>query len=97
MSILSFITCQTSIKAITAVNVREILTEVLTKLYIIYNINIFVQQVYLYDNPDPDSGYRPWLSPVERIQGEVSVFLGIPYARPPVLEGRFKVSSIVDY
>ncbi|XP_022821930.1 neuroligin-3 isoform X1 [Spodoptera litura] len=47
-------------------------------------------KVYLYDNPDPDSGYRPWLSPVERIQGEVSVFLGIPYARPPVLEGRFK-------
>ncbi|XP_049882214.1 acetylcholinesterase isoform X2 [Pectinophora gossypiella] len=47
-------------------------------------------KVYLYDNPDPDSGYRPWLTPVERIQGEVSVFLGIPYARPPVLEGRFK-------
>nr|XP_034834776.1 liver carboxylesterase 4 [Maniola hyperantus] len=47
-------------------------------------------KVYLYDNPDPLSGYRPWLTPVERIQGEVSVFLGIPYARPPVLEGRFK-------
>ncbi|XP_063824783.1 cholinesterase [Ostrinia nubilalis] len=47
-------------------------------------------KVYLYDNPDPNSGYRPWLTPVERIQGEVSVFLGIPYARPPVLEGRFK-------
>ncbi|GBP77712.1 Neuroligin-4, Y-linked [Eumeta japonica] len=47
-------------------------------------------KVYLYDNPDPNSGYRPWLSPVERIQGQVSVFLGIPYARPPVLEGRFK-------
>ncbi|KAI5636711.1 carboxylesterase family domain-containing protein [Phthorimaea operculella] len=47
-------------------------------------------KVYLYDNPDPDSGYRPWLTPVERIQGEASVFLGIPYARPPVLEGRFK-------
>ncbi|XP_026319383.1 neuroligin-3-like, partial [Hyposmocoma kahamanoa] len=47
-------------------------------------------KVYIYDNPDPDSGYRPWLTPVERIQGEASVFLGIPYARPPVLEGRFK-------
>lgn len=52
---------------------------------------MYIFQVYLYDNPDPDSGYRPWLTPVERIQGEVSVFLGIPYARPPVLEGRFKV------
>uniref|UniRef100_A0A1L8D6I5 Carboxyl/cholinesterase-028a n=1 Tax=Plutella xylostella TaxID=51655 RepID=A0A1L8D6I5_PLUXY len=47
-------------------------------------------KVYLYDNPEPSSGYRPWLTPVERIQGEVSVFLGIPYAQPPVLEGRFK-------
>lgn len=47
-------------------------------------------KVYMYDNPDPESGYRPWLTPVERIQGEVSVFLGIPYARPPVLDGRFK-------
>ncbi|XP_063375509.1 cholinesterase [Cydia amplana] len=47
-------------------------------------------KVHLYDNPDPDSGYRPWLTPVERIQGEASVFLGIPYARPPVLDGRFK-------
>lgn len=49
--------------------------------------------MYLYDNPDPQSGYRPWLTPVERIQGEVSVFLGIPYARPPILEGRFKVKA----
>lgn len=48
-------------------------------------------KVYMYDNPDPDSGYRPWLTPVERIQGEASVFLGIPYAIPPVLDGRFRV------
>lgn len=47
----------------------------------------------MYDNPDPDSGYRPWATPVERIHGEVSAFLGIPYAIPPVLEGRFKVSK----
>ncbi|XP_077292242.1 carboxyl ester lipase-like protein Gli [Arctopsyche grandis] len=47
-------------------------------------------KVYMYDNPDPDSGYRPWTTPVERIQGEASVFLGIPYAIPPVLDGRFK-------
>ncbi|XP_063220392.1 neuroligin-2 [Bacillus rossius redtenbacheri] len=47
-------------------------------------------KVYLYDNPDPKVGFRPGQTPVERIQGEVCVFLGIPYATPPVLEGRFK-------
>lgn len=64
--------------------------------------NIFVQtsygqvqgfKVYLYDNPDPRSGYRPGMSQVERIMGNVSVFLGIPYALPPVGEGRFRVSK----
>lgn len=48
-------------------------------------------KVYLYDNPDPRSGYRPGRTPVERIMGNVSVFLGIPYALPPDKEGRFKV------
>lgn len=47
-------------------------------------------KVYIYDDPDPRSGYRPWRTPVERVKGEASVFLGIPYSRPPVAEGRFR-------
>ncbi|XP_059481006.1 neuroligin-2 isoform X2 [Neocloeon triangulifer] len=47
-------------------------------------------KVHLYDNPDPHSYFRPGQSPVERVQGNCSVFLGIPYAQPPVREGRFK-------
>lgn len=49
--------------------------------------------VYLYDNPLPESGFRPDQIRVERIQGTVSAFLGIPYALPPINEGRFRVSS----
>lgn len=48
-------------------------------------------KVHLYDNPDPKSYFRPGQTPVERIQGNCSVFLGIPYAQPPIREGRFKV------
>ncbi|XP_054268687.1 neuroligin-2 [Macrosteles quadrilineatus] len=48
-------------------------------------------KTYLYDNPDPKSGYRPGQTgQVERIQGKVDVFLGIPYAVPPIKEGRFR-------
>lgn len=47
-------------------------------------------KTYLYDDPDPKSFYRPWHSTVDRITGECSVFLGIPYALPPTFEGRFK-------
>ncbi|XP_055902454.1 neuroligin-2 [Eupeodes corollae] len=47
-------------------------------------------KVHMYDNPDPKSFYRPYQSPVDRIMGECSVFLGIPYAIPPTFEGRFK-------
>lgn len=47
--------------------------------------------VYLYDNPDPLSGYRPDPHRVDRILRNTSVFLGIPYAQPPINEGRFKV------
>lgn len=47
-------------------------------------------KVHLYDNPDPYSLYRPGSTPVEKIMANVSVFLGIPYAMPPVFDGRFK-------
>ncbi|XP_050526196.1 neuroligin-like protein glit-1 [Daktulosphaira vitifoliae] len=47
-------------------------------------------KVHLYDNPLPESGYRPFQTPVERKQAEVAVFLGIPYASPPINEGRFR-------
>lgn len=47
-------------------------------------------KVNLYDNPDPRSGYRPGLTPVDRILGTTTVFLGIPYALPPVRDGRFR-------
>lgn len=47
-------------------------------------------KVYMYDNPDPRSFYRPYHSTVDRVMGECSVFLGIPYALPPTFEGRFK-------
>lgn len=47
-------------------------------------------RVYLYDNPDPRSGYRPGISPVEREFANVSVFLGIPYAQPPVGDARLR-------
>jgi Carboxylesterase type B len=51
-------------------------------------------KVNLYDNPHPEYSVRPEYNPVEKVQGNVSVFLGIPYAMPPVNEGRFKVSEI---
>lgn len=52
-------------------------------------------KTYLYDDPNPLSGYRPGQTPVERIMGVVHTFLGIPYAQPPVHDARFKVSSNV--
>uniref|UniRef100_A0A2S2QV92 Neuroligin-4, X-linked n=1 Tax=Sipha flava TaxID=143950 RepID=A0A2S2QV92_9HEMI len=47
-------------------------------------------KVLLFDNPLPESGYRPFQTPVERKQGEVAVFLGIPYAASPINDGRFR-------
>lgn len=48
-------------------------------------------KVYLYDRPDPNSLYRPNSEAIERVQGVTYSFLGIPYALPPIEEGRFKV------
>jgi len=53
-------------------------------------------KVHLYDNPLPENGYRPFQTPVERKQAEVAVFLGIPYAAPPINEGRFRVCFIIN-
>lgn len=52
-------------------------------------------QVYLFDNPNPDSLYRPGAEFIERQMGISSVFLGIPYAQPPINEGRFKVRDFL--
>ncbi|XP_050314079.1 cholinesterase isoform X2 [Anthonomus grandis grandis] len=48
-------------------------------------------QVYLFDDPSPESLYRPGAEFIERQMGIASVFLGIPYAQAPTNnDGRFK-------
>ncbi|KAK4300064.1 hypothetical protein Pmani_027712 [Petrolisthes manimaculis] len=48
--------------------------------------------VYLYDKPGVRPQERPVSKPIhqQRHLMNVSVFLGVPYARPPMVEGRFK-------
>lgn len=48
--------------------------------------------VYLYDKPGVRHNERPVNKPIhqQRYIMNVSTFLGIPYAKPPLLEGRFK-------
>lgn len=54
-------------------------------------------KVHLYDNPLPEVGYRPLQTLIEREQSKVAVFLGIPYAAPPINEGRFRVWFITNF
>ncbi|XP_071543797.1 cholinesterase isoform X2 [Panulirus ornatus] len=54
--------------------------------------------VYLYDKPGVRPEERPLSKPIhqQRHIMNVSTFLGIPYARPPILEGRFKPPRRVE-
>ena len=53
--------------------------------------------VYLYDGPRVPEFDRPGVANVDKIKGRVSVFLGIPYAQPPIGEARLMVSVINRY
>lgn len=46
--------------------------------------------VHLYDDPNPESLYRSGSTAVEYRLNKAATFLGIPYAQPPVGEGRFR-------
>ncbi|XP_063585263.1 uncharacterized protein LOC134762648 [Penaeus indicus] len=52
--------------------------------------------VYLYDKPGVRPADRPVQKPIhqQRHIMNISTFLGIPYARPPIEEGRFKVMAM---
>ena len=50
--------------------------------------------VYLYDGPRVPEFDRPGVANVDKIKGRVSVFLGIPYAQPPIGEARLMVSAL---
>ena len=49
--------------------------------------------VHLFDGPGVALGDRPGPNHYRKLWRTVSTFLGIPYATPPVNEGRFKVIS----
>ena len=55
--------------------------------------------VYLYDKPGVRHNERPVNKPIhqQRYIMNVSTFLGIPYAKPPLLEGRFKVCTVLFF
>lgn len=55
--------------------------------------------VYLYDKPGVRPAERPVQKPIhqQRHIMNVSTFLGIPYARPPIEEGRFKPPRYVQH
>ena len=52
--------------------------------------------VHLFDGPGVPIGDRPGVYHNGKLWRTISTFLGIPYAMPPVNEGRFKV-YIVQY
>ena len=47
--------------------------------------------VYLYDGPRVPEFDRPGVANVDKVKFRVSVFLGIPYAQPPIGEARLMV------
>ena len=49
--------------------------------------------VHLFDGPGVVIGDRPGVYHTGKLWRTVSVFLGVPYAMPPVNEGRFKVNN----
>ena len=49
--------------------------------------------VYLYDGPRVPEFDRPGVANVDKIKASVSVFLGVPYAQPPIGEARLMVST----
>lgn len=47
-------------------------------------------KVKIYDGPLVPLPARPGVASVDKVQAVISSFVGIPYAKPPVNEGRFR-------